>query len=68
VLVSLTGGIYELRRCDLKPSFIKIGSDIQKLSGGIHIQTHSKAASRDYFYFLQNKGSRLKTILTSNKD
>jgi hypothetical protein len=31
------------------PSFIKIGLGIQKLMGGIHVQTHS------IFLFFQNK-------------
>jgi hypothetical protein len=38
------------------PSFIKIGSGIQKLIGG----TDSNVISYDYVYFLKNKESRLK--------
>jgi hypothetical protein len=35
------------------PSFIKIGSSFQKLSGGKHVYTHSKAISKAYFYILK---------------
>jgi hypothetical protein len=34
------------------PSFIKIGSDIQKLIRGVHRDTDSKVISYAYFYFL----------------
>jgi hypothetical protein len=43
------------------PSFIKIGSGIQKLLGeGIHIRTHSKVISKPLFF--QNKESQLKSF------
>jgi hypothetical protein len=34
-------------------SFIKVGSGIQKLTGGIHRHTDNKVISGDYFYFLK---------------
>jgi hypothetical protein len=38
------------------PSFINIGSDIQKLLGGIHRHTDSMEIAYVYFYFFfQNK-------------
>jgi hypothetical protein len=40
------------------PSFIKIGSSIQKLIGGIH--RHAAWRSRKLTHFFQNKESRLK--------
>jgi hypothetical protein len=48
------------------PSFIKIGSGVQKLIGGIHRHTHRQ--QRDVIsllYFFQNKKSRLKYKITS---
>jgi hypothetical protein len=45
------------------PSFIKIGSDIQKLTGGGDIQTHTYRQQRDLLsllYFFQNEEIRLK--------
>jgi hypothetical protein len=45
------------------PSFIKIGSVIQKLMGGIHIQTyreHGELISLLSFFFFQNKEIMLK--------
>jgi hypothetical protein len=35
------------------PSLIKIGSDIKKSIGGIHIYTHSKVISQTLFYFFK---------------
>jgi hypothetical protein len=47
------------------PSFIKIGSGIQKLmgGGGRYVDTHtdSKVISQAYLYFFQNKENRLIT-------
>jgi hypothetical protein len=43
------------------PSFIKIGSGIQKLMGGIHIQTHRQQGDLiNLLLFFRNKESRLK--------
>jgi hypothetical protein len=42
------------------PSFIKIGSGIQKLIGGIHTQTATRSHKPPFFF--QNKESRLKII------
>jgi hypothetical protein len=47
------------------PSFIKIGSGIQKLTGGIHRHTDSMVISQAYFYFL-NKESGLKILKYKN--
>jgi hypothetical protein len=48
------------------PSFIKIGSDIQKLiCGGGDIHTQTARWSHKPTVFLQNKGSRLKRGLTA---
>jgi hypothetical protein len=62
------GGIYEVRRrdglrCpDIYPSFIKIGSVIQKLIRG-NSQTHRHHGYRiNLLSFFQNKESRLKII------
>jgi hypothetical protein len=41
------------------PNFIKIGSGIEKLIGRGNAQTHISYA---YFYFFQNKESRLKMV------
>jgi hypothetical protein len=53
-------------------SFIKIGSGIQKLIGGIHRHTDSMVISQAYFHFFQNKESRLKrngyVFLSKEKD
>jgi hypothetical protein len=35
------------------PSFIKIGSDIRKLIGGIHRHTGSMEILKAYFYFVK---------------
>lgn len=35
------------------PSLIKIGSDIQKLKGGIHKHTGSIVIPQTYFYFFK---------------
>jgi hypothetical protein len=44
------------------PSFIKIGSGIQKLIGVIHRYTHTQTAKRSHkpTLFFKNKASRLK--------
>jgi hypothetical protein len=43
------------------PSFIRIGSGIQQLIGGIHKQTHRPHGDcTGPFLFFQNKGSKLK--------
>jgi hypothetical protein len=64
VLVLLMGGIYGVRRWDglsmiYVPSFIKIGSDIQKL---LRVDTHRDRRHCDLislFVFSQNKENRL---------
>jgi hypothetical protein len=43
------------------PSFIKIGSGIQKLIGGIHRQHGDRISLLLFLIFLQNKESRMKT-------
>jgi hypothetical protein len=50
------------------PDFIKIGSGIQKLLGGIHMQTHRQRQQGDLIsliLFFQNKESRPIKILYS---
>jgi hypothetical protein len=56
------------------PSFIKIGSGIQKLKWGIHIQTHTHTLRQQgdiisIFLFFQNKEStgRLKNLKSRDK-
>jgi hypothetical protein len=46
-----------------KASFMKIGSDVQKLLGGIqiHRSTHRQQANLISLLFFQNEESRLKT-------
>jgi hypothetical protein len=46
------------------PSFIKIGSDIQKLIGGTHRHTYSTEIAGNYFSVCQTKESRLKMCQT----
>jgi hypothetical protein len=42
------------------PNFIKIGSGIQKVIGGVHIQTHrQKAIHKPTYISFQNKEIRL---------
>jgi hypothetical protein len=58
-------GIYKERRALIDiPSLIKIGSGIQKLSGGgegVHIQTHRQQSDIiSLLSVLQNKESRLR--------
>jgi hypothetical protein len=62
----LMGGIYEgglvmdSGAMTYIPNFIKNSLDIQKLIGGLHIQTHRQQSDFiSLFMFLQNKGSRL---------
>jgi hypothetical protein len=44
------------------PSFIKIGSGIQKLVGGEYTDTHRAGDLVSLFLFFQNKKSRLKLV------
>jgi hypothetical protein len=51
------------------PSLIKIGSGVQKLTGGIQIHTHTHTHTEeggiiDYFYFPENKENMLKRFNT----
>jgi hypothetical protein len=39
---------------------IKIGLDIQKLTGGIHTHMGNMVIAQAYFLFILNKGSRVK--------
>jgi hypothetical protein len=69
MVVLLMGGIYELRHwdgvgCYDIPSFMKIGSGIQKLIGEIHMQIHRQQGDRiNLLLVLQNKESRLRIKL-----
>jgi hypothetical protein len=60
----LMGGIYVLHHCAVMyiPSFLKIGSGIQELIGGIHRQHEDRISLHSFF---QNKESRQK-IITEN--
>jgi hypothetical protein len=49
--------------CHDIPGFVKTGSGIQKLKGGIHRQHGDRISMRSFF---QNWESRLKIIISSN--
>jgi hypothetical protein len=50
------------------PSFIKIGSAVQKLIGGIHRQTHRQHADRiSILSFVRNKENSLKSLIIFGK-
>jgi hypothetical protein len=59
-----------LRRHDIIPSFIKIGSGIQKLLGDTYIDTHkdSKVVSYVYFYFFKNNERMLILLFVHYKE
>jgi hypothetical protein len=44
------------------PSFMKIGSGIQKLIGGIHRHTALRSHKPTFYFFFQNVGSGLTIV------